>query len=751
MDKTPNNISRFKEFVFNSRSIIVVVSILFFIITGTAFWLVYQNAEVMRQQINDDFNQQQSILARQVASQIDAILEDIKMEVMVLKKLRSKNNFDIFKEQVKAMVERTGNKGVITVSILDSSGNSLTRYTTNNKKEPKITKIEEEIKPIKPGKVTLGPLKSEYIYGNNPIVTSTICNVITNMEKRDEFLYIKINISHLVKTVTNNIQSGKTGYAWVLDESGMFLYHPEDEFVGKNAFTVRKLRKPYITFTKINEIMKDRMLQGEEGTGAYISGWHRGIEREMEKLIAYTPIKSTVFRHGQRWSVGVVAPISEIENTVKNIYLRNFSVEAALIAVMFIFGLIVTILQNYMSRALTARVKQAEAEMHETEQIYKRVVEQATDLIYILDLEMRVVLLNPIAVKTFLKIGNYYGSGPADTSGSEKGKYSRFIGQRVFRLFSPLYEKFIKKQIEISIKHQIVHSFEHMLTLQDRKIQYNSKLIPIRDENNEIIHILGISRDVTEKLEMDQKIYNTEKLASIGTLAAGVAHELNNPLGAILGFTDLLMERFQEGTQEKDDLKIIENSASHAKKIVENLLGFARITEGLEDYVDINESLDTVINIVRNTLMTKKIDFVLKVDNNLPSAKCDPREFQQIIFNLINNSVAAMHGAGGTLTIIAYPSDEWVFIKVIDTGVGIPDDLKARIFDPFFTTKKVGEGTGLGLSLCYGIARKSGGTITFNSISSENANDDFTGTTFILSLPVYRKEKQNRNTQGENK
>ena len=236
---------------------------------------------------------------------------------------------------------------------------------------------------------------------------------------------------------------------------------------------------------------------------------------------------------------------------------------------------------------------------------------------------------------------------------------------------------------------------------------------------------------------MDKHIYNTEKLASIGILAAGVAHEINNPLAVILGFSDLLREKFQEGSSEEEDLKIIEDNANHAKRIVENLLSFARITEGLEDRVDVNGALKTVTGIVQNTLMTKKVRFLSDVEDNLPPVVGDAREFQQVVFNLVNNSVAAMDEEGGTLTVKAWAENARVFVQVKDTGTGIPERIRGQIFDPFFTTKKVGQGTGLGLSLCYGIVQKYGGRIEFSSVSREDDPDVPSGTTFTVIMPVY--------------
>jgi len=275
------------------------------------------------------------------------------------------------------------------------------------------------------------------------------------------------------------------------------------------------------------------------------------------------------------------------------------------------------------------------------------------------------------------------------------------------------------------------------VTKDGRRITVDISRTDVRSPEGEVIGSTVIIKDVTEKMQLEQKIYNTEKLASIGILAAGVAHEINNPLAIILGFTELLQERFEPGSPEHGDLRIIAENGEHAKKIVEDLLGFARITEGLEDTVDVNHCVERVTSIVGNTLVTEKITLLVDVPDSLPTVCGDAREFQQVIFNLVNNAVAAMRGRGGTLAISATAAAGWVHLSVADTGAGIPDAVKPRIFDPFFTTKKVGEGTGLGLSLCYGIVSKYGGRITFSSVSAEDAPGPAgTGTVFTVSMPV---------------
>ncbi len=188
-----------------------------------------------------------------------------------------------------------------------------------------------------------------------------------------------------------------------------------------------------------------------------------------------------------------------------------------------------------------------------------------------------------------------------------------------------------------------------------------------------------------------------EKLASVGTLAAGVAHEINNPIAVILGFNEILLEQTAEMPDINETLKIIEEEGLKCKKIVENLLTFARTPERTETTTDLNEALTKMIFVVKNTLLTKKIRLESDIIPNLPRVQGDPQELQQVLINLINNAVAAMRG-GGILRIKTrlIAEGQRVAVEIEDTGSGIPKKDQPKIFDPFFTTKKVGEGTGLG-------------------------------------------------------
>ncbi|MEW6443506.1 MAG: ATP-binding protein [bacterium] len=731
---------RAADSLLNFRHLVVISSVLFFLIIGIAFFLVYQNARVMRDQINDDFNQQQLILAQQAGSQIHANLEDIQVAMRSLRTCLEQGPSAACGKEMEAALEQTGRKGLVEIGVAGRGGAVLETHTVEGDTPIQSGPITGDCGGSGSGQMRLEGLQVESTKSGRPVITGLLCTRIVRGDGTEAVLFGRLDVTRLVGLVTQDIRSGRTGYAWVIDETGMFLFHPEEEFIGKNAFTVRKERKPYISFVQINRIMQDQMLRGEQGTGVYVSGWHRGIEHQMTKLIAFMPIRSATVSPPHMWSVAVVAPISEVAEAVHGVYIRHFAAEAALIVGMFVFGLLAVLYQQRISRALKERVKQTEADLHEQERIYQRIVEQATDLIYILDPDMRVVLLNRHSVETFLPllVREPDGQVPADL---DMNRPENWTGWRLDQIFPESDAAFMRRQLNRVLELQSNLYYEHSISVRGRKVHLSTNLIAIRDDTGTIYQVLGISRDVTEKMEMDQRIYNTEKLASIGTLAAGVAHEINNPLAIILGFTDLLMERFPESSSEHEDLKMIDYNGKHAKKIVENLLAFARITEGLEDTVDVQRSLQTVMNIAKNTLMTKKIDLDMEIPDALPRVRGDDREFQQVIFNLVNNSVSAMEKTGGRLTLRASQQDGWVHVSVVDTGIGIPDRIKPMIFDPFFTTKKVGEGTGLGLSLCYGIVKKYGGRISFSSISAEDYPTRPTGTTFTVSMPVQKTEE----------
>ncbi len=248
---------------------------------------------------------------------------------------------------------------------------------------------------------------------------------------------------------------------------------------------------------------------------------------------------------------------------------------------------------------------------------------------------------------------------------------------------------------------------------------------------------VGIFTDLRSRLLMEKKLQEThlqlvssEKMASLGKLAAGIAHEINNPLGGILIYSSLMMEDLPEEDPKRGDLARIVQETGRCKEIVKSLLEFARQTEPKKEPTDINRAINDGLFFLVNQALFHNIRIVKNLDPFLPFVRGNSGQLKQVLMNIIVNAAEAMHG-NGTLTITTSPSPDrkTVWIEFADTGEGIPEENLSRIFDPFFTTKDVGKGTGLGLATSYGIVQDHGGTINVRSKVG-------LGTSFIIELPI---------------
>ena len=261
----------------------------------------------------------------------------------------------------------------------------------------------------------------------------------------------------------------------------------------------------------------------------------------------------------------------------------------------------------------------------------------------------------------------------------------------------------------------------------------------IYDEEGQEMASVGIFTDLRERFRMQKeleethlKLLHSEKMASLGKLAAGVAHEINNPLGGILIYANMLFEETSPEDPRRADLKQIVDQTLRCKEIVKELLDFSRQTTHCWVHCDINQALQQTISLLGKQALFQDIQIIKEIDPHLPQIIADPGQLNQVLINLMTNAVDAMEGKG-ILTVRTYflPDEEKIGLEIADTGYGIHSENLSRIFDPFFTTKDIGKGTGLGLSTVYGILEEHGGTIEVESTVGQ-------GTTFILRLPVRR-------------
>jgi len=252
----------------------------------------------------------------------------------------------------------------------------------------------------------------------------------------------------------------------------------------------------------------------------------------------------------------------------------------------------------------------------------------------------------------------------------------------------------------------------------------------VRDKADNPIAMMGVTRDLTEQKKMQEQLILTDRLASIGELASGIAHELNNPLTGVIGLSQLLAQK-NVPEDIREDLDLVYCEAQRAANVVKNLLTFARKHTPVKEFTDVNEVISKVLELRAYEERVNNIEAVTHLAADLPQIKADHFQLQQVFLNIIINAEHFMieaHGKG-TMTITTEPLGDGVRVSFKDDGPGISRDDLRHIFDPFFTTKEVGKGTGLGLSICHGIVSAHGGQISAESEPGK-------GATFIIELPL---------------
>ncbi len=272
-------------------------------------------------------------------------------------------------------------------------------------------------------------------------------------------------------------------------------------------------------------------------------------------------------------------------------------------------------------------------------------------------------------------------------------------------------------------------------TEEERIISWHH--IALHDITGKIYGTLSSGEDITdkkkaeaEKQAMEQKAMVTSRLATVGEMASGIAHEINNPLTAVIGFSEMLKQR-NIPDEIKAEINIIHQGATRVSNIISRLLAFARQQKPRRDPVNINDVITTTIELRKYNLENANIEIITQLDPSIQLAVADAGQLQQVFLNLILNAEHAMteYQGRGKLTIRSEQFDHQLRLTIADDGPGIPPDVLPRIFDPFFTTKEVGKGTGLGLSICHTIIEEHNGSISVNSRVGE-------GTEFIIELPV---------------
>ncbi len=363
---------------------------------------------------------------------------------------------------------------------------------------------------------------------------------------------------------------------------------------------------------------------------------------------------------------------------------------------------------------ITAR-RQMERQLHKEQEFARRLVDSFPDLILVVDSSSRYTFISP-------RCKEVLGYELSETANMEFG--GRTHAEDLPALLALFADILAGRQNYGSLEVRVRHKLGDW-----RRIRFNFS--PLADETGKIEGVVLSGRDVTEIKRLEEQLIQAEKLAAMGQMLAGVAHELNNPLTAILGVTELLRERknVEESTQRQ--LELTHRQARRAARIVQNLLEFSRPASPLKKPVDLNSIIDRTLQLHEHSLRRNNVEVDFRAQPDLPGVIGDANQLIQVFLNLVTNAEQAIREVreSGRIQIRFGRIGSRISITFQDDGVGIRPESVPRLFDPFYTTKRPGGGTGLGLSICLSIVREHGGTIEAEALPAG-------GSAFTVYLPV---------------
>lgn len=646
----------------------------------------------------------------------------------------------------KALLAHVGGR-VDSIYRLDRNGQVLDRRPDKN------GSIGEKFSKVPGMKLVLNK-KKPYVSEIFPFGPKTagfyVCQPVFENKTFLGLLCIMISLDTLNQSVCH-LQAGSTGSVWVIDDKGLIISHSNPEFVGRYILEAESDKSADLDWSEFEGIIQ-RMTNGEEGHGVYhtVKRTDKKIET-VKKAAVFLPINL-----GDRiWSIAITMDYEEIAAPVRRNTRNNF---LGATFMMVILGTIGTIYYRNQKReaeleaiarsAEELRISneklkfeieqrnQAEKAREESESNYRLLAENVIDIIWIADFSFRFTYVSPSVTRVL-------GLTPQEV-----------IGQPIETILSPpsldVAKKALAEEFALEGQEQNDASRARSVDLEicrkdGPSVWAETRFGFLYDSEGMLAGLLGVTRDITEKMQLQQQFLQAQKMESVGTLAGGLAHDFNNLLGGILGYASLMKTKLERDHEAFGYADIIEKSANRASDLTAQLLAFARGGGYEPKVVSLNSIVKETLEIIGRTF-DKLIEIKVRLCEPLPTVEADTGQIQQALINLCVNARDAMQN-GGTMTIetdrenltpeqaeaqAAAKPGLYVVLSVTDTGVGMDKKTVERIFEPFFTTKEKGKGTGLGLSMVYGVIKNHGGHIQVSSRAG-------TGSKFKIYLPASEK------------
>ncbi|MBI5739974.1 MAG: Cache 3/Cache 2 fusion domain-containing protein [Nitrospirae bacterium] len=657
------------------RSKIIILAIFVFLVS----LLITLNVifhESLRDELAIQHNKQQLLIAKTIADSINSTITHLVVETISVAKLLAEKG--VYKDEgIKAFIASSFEKAEFNLDII---------FTVFNKAgEAVFTSVQDPV-PLKDFSNLLQlneRLPEGEVYFFEDMLRDDMKLRMTTPVRKDGkllgLILITININTISEKFLSPIKSGDRGYAWMMDGSGTLIFHPtQPGMVGNNLYHAdEKCFGCHESFE-----LEKKVLEGDVEFGRYIAP-----SRE-DKVLAFSKVNIGK----TSWIICISSPYTEVISiTERSMKLYSWLV-VAIFATVFL-GASVVILIN--RRRMKTEKEAKEAVLLEKQKL-DTIVSAIGSGLMLLDKDHKILWIN----KTLREWAGNVEGFDCGVVFPVKAKYEDLPGDIFHDTFADLFGR------------------------KGRTFDVTSA--PVKDKDGYIIGVLKLIQDVTEVKKLEAGIMHSEKLAALGRLAAGVAHEIGNPLTSISSFAQILKSKADDDFT-KESLDTIYHHIMRISGIVSQMSRLSKLPEMDLRHCNINHLIESTLDIVKYDNKLKDIRIIKELSVGIPSVYVDENYLVQVFINLMLNAADAIPDGKGTITVRSMRENNSVIVQYMDSGMGIPADALNKIFDPFFTTKE--KGTGLGLSISYEIIKRFGGELKADS-------QEGMGSVFSVNLPA---------------
>lgn len=648
----------------------------------------------LQMEIAEDFNTQQLILAQTISTDIKEYLAYMKEEAVSLSHIASKMDIQSKQEFEWLKFDVIGIKGLVKpdIGILRDDG----KVIFYDGDRDVLNQISKQL---------VNKAKSTPFGRSALIETPEILYFISPANNSGRIIFLSVNSLVLANHFLSNIQSNRKGNTWILTGNGNLLYHPtQPGMAGRNIYsTDNTCFQCHRSFDYEKVVIEGKA--NSKGKGIDPSG--------DERLIAYSKVDVDDIS----WAIFLSANYSDVMHiTEKSMKLYSYLILTILLTTIFVSTALFTFNKK---RLMAKELEMRQENMNRYAKDLEEQVNEKTSRI-VREREKLSTILNAI------------GGGIILINKQGKILWANEMIKEIFKTeVAGKYCEELWTDCDISSTYAKDNVETTIISLKNKKF-LQMITAPVKDEHGKVYRYIRLIQDITEMKKMEEQIINSEKLASIGRLAAGIAHEIGNPLTSIFSYIQILRE-LEDDKFKKESIETIYFHIKRISEILKQLSGFSKMPAVELQACQVNEVIENSTRLIQYDKQAQGIVIVKELSDSLPDITVDLNQLSQVFINLILNAVDAMPD-GGRLLLRSYVEDNNIVIEFDDTGVGIPRENLFIIFDPFYTTKE--KGTGLGLAVSYNIIKKMKGTLTVDSEPGK-------GSVFKITLPLSDVEGEN--------